>query len=71
MKVSVSLPVEDIEFLDAYARAHELRSRSAALQQAVRALRISGLGDAYAAAWAEWETGGDAAMWEQTAADGV
>lgn len=71
MKLSVSLPAEDVEFLDAYASAHELQSRSAAVHQAVRALRISGLGDAYAAAWVEWETGDDAVIWERTTADGV
>ena len=47
MKVSVSLPDEDIEFLDAYARSVGARSRSAVLQRAVRLLRATELGPAY------------------------
>ena len=37
MKVSVSLPDEDVEYLDAYAQTQGLDSRSAALQKAVAA----------------------------------
>lgn len=71
MKVSVSLPGEDVEFLDAYASAHAFPSRSAVLQQAIRVLRLSELDDAYGAAWAEWDQSGDAAVWDTTAGDGV
>ena len=38
MKVSVSLPDEDVEFLDAYARSQGLASRSATVHKAVRLL---------------------------------
>ena len=44
MKVSVSLPGDDVEFLDDYATKQGLDSRSAALQRAVRLLRVSELG---------------------------
>lgn len=71
MKLSVSLTGEDVEFLDAYAAAHAFPSRSAALQQAIRVLRLSELDDAYGAAWAEWGESGDAADWEPTAGDGL
>jgi Arc/MetJ-type ribon-helix-helix transcriptional regulator len=71
MKVSVSLPAEDVEFLDAYASAHAFSSRSAALQQAIRILRMSELDDAYGAAWAEWEASGEGALWDATAGDGL
>ena len=47
MKVSVSLRSEDVAFLDAYAGEHELPSRSAAVQAAIRALRLGDLRDAY------------------------
>ena len=47
MKVSVSLPDEDVEFLDAYADAQGFASRSAVLHKAVRLLRASELGPAY------------------------
>jgi len=71
MKVSVSLPTEDVEFLDDYAATHAVSSRSAVLQQAIRVLRLSELDDAYGAAWAEWEESGEAAAWDATAGDGL
>ena len=71
MKVSVSLPGEDIQFLDAYTREQGLDSRSAALHKAVRLLRASELGGAYEAAWGEWTADGEAEPWESTVADGL
>lgn len=71
MKVSVSLPGEDVRFLDDYAREQGLSSRSAALHRAVRLLRTSELGAPYEAAWEEWATGGEAETWESTTRDGL
>ena len=71
MKVSVSLPGEDVQFLDEYARQRGLNSRSAALHRAVRLLRSAELAGTYEAAWDEWEAEGDAAVWESTTGDGV
>lgn len=71
MKVSVSLPDEDIEYLDAYVSHQGLASRSAGLQKAVSLLRASELGGDYEAAWAEWADSGEAEVWESTAADGL
>lgn len=71
MKLSVSLADEDVEFVDAYAKAHGYPSRSAVLQKAVRLLSSSALGADYAEAWAEWEASGDADDWDGTAADGL
>jgi len=71
MKVSVSLPDEDVEFLDEYAHEHGIESRSAALHKAVRLLRASRLESAYAAAWQEWADGGDADVWEVATHDGL
>ena len=71
MKVSVSLPDEDIEFLDDYAASNGMASRSAAVQKAVRLLRSSGLGAAYEQAWSEWATDDDSADWETVVSDGV
>ena len=71
MKVSVSLPGDDIEFLDAYAKERGLDSRSAALHRAVRLLRTSELGATYEAAWDEWSAEGEAELWEATTGDGV
>ena len=71
MKVSVSLPGEDVAFLDAYAREQGLDSRSAALHRAVRLLRVSELGAAYESAWEEWAGGAEADLWESTTDDGL
>lgn len=71
MKVSVSLPGEDIEFLDAYAHEQGLDSRSAALHRAVRLLRAVELGGTYEAAWEEWAAQGDDTLWESTTGDGL
>ena len=71
MKVSVSIPAEDVEFLDTYVREQGLDSRSAAVHRAVRMLRTAELGAAYEAAWEEWDGSGDAAAWEVTTADGL
>jgi Arc/MetJ-type ribon-helix-helix transcriptional regulator len=71
MKVSVSLPEDDVRFLDAFAAEQGLDSRSAAVQRAVRLLRTADLGSAYAGAWDEWSSSDDAAAWEPTAGDGL
>ena len=71
MKVSISLPDEDVEFLDAYAESQGFASRSAVLHKAVRLLRASELGPAYEDAWTEWSDSGEADVWDTTAADGV
>ncbi|CAN5618938.1 hypothetical protein BH20ACT21_BH20ACT21_16810 [soil metagenome] len=71
MKLSVSLPDEDVEFLDAYAAAQGFPSRSAVVHRAVRLLRASELGAAYEDAWEEWEAAGEADAWDATTADGL
>ena len=71
MKVSVSLPGEDVQFLDDYAREQGLQSRSAALHRAVRLLRTAELGGTYEAAWEEWAAQDDGTLWESTTGDGV
>lgn len=71
MKVSVSLPDEDVDFLDSYANSQGFTSRSAAVHKAVRLLRASELGPAYEDAWGEWSSGNEAEVWEVTSDDGV
>lgn len=71
MKLSVSLSPEEVETLDKYARAAGLKSRSAAIQQAIKLLGDPELEDAYATAWQEWEDSGDADAWVVTVADGL
>ena len=67
----MSLPDEDVEYLDAYAQTQGLDSRSAALQKAVRLLRASELGAAYEDAWTDWADSEDAELWEAATADGL
>jgi antitoxin MazE9 len=72
VKVSVSLPAEDVEFLDGYAREKGLDSRSAALHGAVRLLRAAELGGAYEGAWDEWFADAESEpAWENTVGDGL
>jgi Arc/MetJ-type ribon-helix-helix transcriptional regulator len=70
MKISMSLPEEDVAFLDAYVSEKGLSSRSAALHKAVRLLRATGLGSAYENAWAEWSDESQQ-LWDPTVADGL
>lgn len=71
VKLSVSLSESEVAALDKFAQAAGLKSRSAAIQQAIKLLGDPELEDAYAAAWQEWEASGDAQAWEATAADGL
>lgn len=69
MKLSISLPEEDVALIDRLVAEHGIASRSAVLQRALDLLRARTLGDAYAAAWAEWDDdGGD---WDVTVDDGL
>ena len=67
VKVSLSLSTDDLAFLDAQTRTGVYSSRSAAVQDAVRALREERLADAYADAFAE--PGDDA--WDAASGDGL
>lgn len=71
MKVSVSIPENDVAFLDDYARSHGITSRSAALHRAIRLLRASELSQHYAAAFTEWEDSGEDSVWDAAMADGL
>ena len=71
MKVSVSLPEEDVEFLDSYAREQSMASRSAAVHKAVGLLRTAQLASAYEDAWESWTDSEDATAWEAVTADGL
>lgn len=71
MKLSVSLPDDDVEFLDAYAQSEGFVSRSAVVHKAVRLLRAAELGSAYEDAWAEWTASGASDEWDGTISDGL
>ena len=71
MKLSVSLPDEDIEYLDAYAERQGLSSRSAALKKAFRLLRASDLWAAYEDSWAEGAADYQSVLWDCATSAGV
>lgn len=71
MNVTVSLPDDDVEFLDSYAQARGMESRSAVVHEAVALLRVTHLGDAYEDAWDSWEAADEARAWEAVTADGL
>jgi putative addiction module CopG family antidote len=70
MKVSVSIPDDDVAYLQSQVDAGRFPSRSAVLHAAVRGMRDRDRSADYAAAWDEWAESGDAALWEATIADG-
>jgi Arc/MetJ-type ribon-helix-helix transcriptional regulator len=71
MKLSVSLPEEDVHFLDEAVARGDAPSRSAALHSAIELLRAAGLEDDYAAAFTDWAVSEDAAVWDATTGDGL
>ncbi|MCO5996032.1 ribbon-helix-helix domain-containing protein [Actinoallomurus rhizosphaericola] len=71
MKVGVSIPDEDVAFIDEYAARTGAKSRSAVLHQAIGLLRSTALEDAYAAAWQEPDYSSEAELWDATSSDGM
>ena len=69
--MSVSLSPSEVAVLDKYAQSAGLKSRSAAIQQAIKLLGDPDLEDAYTAAWQKWEDAGEAEAWAVTVADGA
>lgn len=69
MKISLSLPDEDVAFVDAQTREGAFPSRSAAVQAAIRLMRDRTYLDSYAAAWDEWDLSGDGDSWDAVSLD--
>lgn len=70
MKLSVSLPEEDVAFVDEYGERTGEPSRSSVIQRAIRLLRAAELEEDYASAFDEWADA-EARAWDRTAADGL
>lgn len=71
MKVSVSLPPDDVAFLDNYAQTQGYGSRSAVVHKAVSLLRGGELTEAYEDAWETWASSEDGTAWDTATADGL
>lgn len=71
MKISVSLPLERVDFVDRYAEQDGSRTRSSTIAEAVALLEERELESAYAAAYDEWKDSEDQTLWETTSADGL
>jgi Arc/MetJ-type ribon-helix-helix transcriptional regulator len=70
VKVSVSLPAEDVAFVDEYVERTGEPSRSSAIQRAISLLRAAELEDEYVHAFDEWEQA-EAQAWERASGDGL
>ncbi|GMA40883.1 ribbon-helix-helix protein, CopG family [Mobilicoccus caccae] len=70
MKVSVSLPEEDVALLDAVA-SERSTGRSAVVHEAVELLREKRLAEEYAEAAREWDSSGEGRLWSAADADGI
>ncbi|BDP40371.1 hypothetical protein DAETH_03400 [Deinococcus aetherius] len=71
MKLSVSLPEPQIDFLDHYQRRHRLGSRSEVVQMALKLLQERALEEEYRAAGEEWQGSEDAVLWDRVSGDGL
>jgi Arc/MetJ-type ribon-helix-helix transcriptional regulator len=71
MKLSISLPDDDVSFVDEYAQRRGPASRSSVVHRAIELLRMSELERAYAEAWDEWDRSEDSDLWDTTTGDGI
>jgi Arc/MetJ-type ribon-helix-helix transcriptional regulator len=70
MKLSISLPDEDVEFLDAHV-GDVYESRSAGVHAAIRLLRARSLTHDYDEANRAWAESSDSADWDSVTGDGI
>lgn len=71
VKLSISLPDEDVDFVDRLAAEAGFESRSAVVQHALARLRAAELQADYAEAWDDWRSTGDDEPWDAAAGDGA
>lgn len=71
MKLGISLPDDEVAFLDREVAAGHATSRSAGIQAALRELREQRLDAEYDAAWREWDGSEDQALWDSTEGGGL
>ena len=66
MKLSISLPDDDVTYIDEAVESGIYASRSAAIARALRLLRSAELGEMYDIAFKEWAASGDGDAWDET-----
>ena len=71
MKVSVSLPADDVKFLDELAAQGGYSSRSGVVAAAIHQMRQLQLTESYVEAFDEWAASDDAKLWDNTLLDGL
>ena len=73
MKTMMSVRVDEqlAGFLERYQKSRGLKSRSEALEAAIRALRDKALEQEYALAMEEWDASDDAEAWDASSGDGL
>lgn len=69
--LTVRLTESEVAILDDYARSVGLASRSDAVRHLILRLGDLELQSVYADAWNEWESSGDATLWDAMSADGL
>ena len=70
-KISLSLPLDDVLFLNEQTSSGRYPTRSAVVANAIKIMRSQELTDSYVTAFDEWATSGEAALWDATSADGL
>lgn len=70
VKLSVSIDEDQVAFIDEFAAAHGVSSRSAVIQRALTLLRTTELRDSYIEAFREWSDE-DRELWDSTLTDGL
>ena len=53
-----------VAYLDRFQKEHGVKSRSEALEQAIKALRERDLDREYALAMADWDASGESKLWD-------
>ncbi len=73
MKTMMSARIDEqlASFLERYQKSQGLKSRSEALEAAIRALRDKALEQEYTLAMEEWEAAGDEKVWDVAVSDGL
>ena len=71
MKLSVSIPDDDVAFLDQFAERAGMESRSAVLHRAIALLKSADLAGEYDIAFTDWNESVDEQLWESTVGDGL